>query len=66
LSHSSEKRLFKVIGRPKKEKLARRDGKPLRTGLPTELVKAASWEEWIEEDDEDIRIIDLGETFCQT
>jgi hypothetical protein len=36
-----------------------------KRGLPTELVKAASWEEWIEEDDEDIRIIDLGETFIQ-
>ena len=45
--------------------LARLDGKPLDKALPRQLVKAADWINWIDEDDEDLRIIDLGEAFLQ-
>lgn len=41
----------------------RNDGKPLGKGFPNQIVKAATWDNWIDEDDEDIRVIDLGETF---
>ena len=33
--------------------------------MPTQLVKAAAWDTWIDEDEEDLRIIDFGETFNQ-
>jgi len=56
---------LKVLGAPESEELARLDGKPLDNGLPNQLVKAAGWDEWIDEDDEDLRIIDLGESFLQ-
>lgn len=61
----TESSLFKVLGAPESVELARLDGKPLDKGLPNQLVKAASWDDWIDEDDEDLRIIDLGEAFLQ-
>jgi len=61
----TENEFLKVLGSPELEELARLDGKPLDNGLPNQLVKAAGWDEWIDEDDEDLRIIDLGESFLQ-
>jgi serine/threonine-protein kinase SRPK3 len=61
----TENDFLKVLGVPELEELARLDGKPLDNGLPNQLVKAAGWDEWIDEDDEDLRIIDLGESFLQ-
>ncbi|KAH6839523.1 kinase-like domain-containing protein [Chaetomium sp. MPI-CAGE-AT-0009] len=55
--------LFDVIGRPETEKLVRLDGKPLAPGMPEQLIKKAGWDDWIDEDDEDVRLIDLGEAF---
>jgi serine/threonine-protein kinase SRPK3 len=65
LSQLTEEELFKVLGAPKSEKLARLDGKPLDEGVPNQLVKAAGWVSWIDEDDEDLRIFDLGEAFLK-
>ena len=61
----TENDFLKVLGAPESEELARLDGKPLDNGIPNQLVKAAGWDEWIDEDDEDLRIIDLGESFLQ-
>jgi hypothetical protein len=36
---------------------------PLEDGLPAQLIKAADWTEWIDEDEEDIRLLDFGESF---
>ena len=47
------------------EELARLDGKPLDNSLPKQLVKSADWETWVDEDEEDIRILDFGEAFLQ-
>ena len=63
LSELTEEELFELIGPPKTEELRRRDGKPLDTGLPRQLVMATSWASWIEEDEEDIRILDFGVAF---
>lgn len=44
------------------------DGEALGEGIPNELVKSTEWEGWPDlddEDDEDIRIFDLGEAFSQ-
>ncbi|KAH1634971.1 hypothetical protein KXW24_000798 [Aspergillus fumigatus] len=41
--------------------MVRLDGKPLDTGLPKHMVKAAGWDEWVDEDEEDLLILDLGE-----
>jgi serine/threonine-protein kinase SRPK3 len=65
LSRLTEEELFKVLGAPKSEKLARRNGKPLDEGVPNQLVKVAGWVSWIDEDDEDLRIFDLGEGFLK-
>ncbi|KAK9242163.1 kinase-like domain-protein [Lipomyces tetrasporus] len=65
LSQLTEEKLFEVLGTPELEELARLDGKPLDTRLPKHLVKTTGWDDWIDEDDEDLRIIDFGEAFLQ-
>jgi serine/threonine-protein kinase SRPK3 len=65
LSQLPEKDLFEILGPPESEQLLRLDGQPVDKGLPNQLVRAASWDSWFDEDDEDIRIIDMGETFLQ-
>ena len=45
--------------------MTRRDGEPLDKGVPGQLVKATDWNNWIDEDDEDLRIFDLGEAFLK-
>ena len=55
--------MLEIIGVPKSENLVRRDGKALAPGMPKQLVKATGWDDWIDEDEEDIRLIDLGEAF---
>ncbi|KAN0073455.1 hypothetical protein V8E54_008675 [Elaphomyces granulatus] len=40
--------------------MARLDGKPLGEALPKHLVKTAEWDNWMDEDVED-----LGENFLQ-
>ena len=61
----TEESLFKVLGSPESAELARLDDKPLSKSLPSQLVEAVSWVDWIDEDEEDLRIIDLGEAFLQ-
>ncbi|KAB8205792.1 kinase-like domain-containing protein [Aspergillus parasiticus] len=65
LSHASENETFEVLGTPEIEPLVRVDGAPLQNGLPTRLVKAAEWVEWVDEDDEEFRLLDVGESFLQ-
>ena len=57
--------LFDVLGAPESEELTRLDGKPPEHSLPRQLVKTAGWENWTDEDEEDLRIIDFGEAFLQ-
>ncbi|KIX09757.1 uncharacterized protein Z518_00838 [Rhinocladiella mackenziei CBS 650.93] len=69
LSRLSEEELFEALGTPNPEELTRLDGKPLGQGIPTQLVESALWTGWPlddDEDDENVRIIDLGEAFNQT
>ncbi|POR36997.1 Serine/threonine-protein kinase SRPK [Tolypocladium paradoxum] len=63
LAHLSEERLFNVIGAPQSSMLARVDGGPLCPSFPKQLVKRVAWEDWIDEDEEDIRLLDWGEAF---
>lgn len=65
LSDATEEELFEILGPTEIEPLARMDGTPLENGLPTQLVKAAEWNDWIDEDDEDIRLLDFGESFLR-
>lgn len=65
LMNTTEEQLFEFLGFPEIEALARLDNMPLENGLPKQLVKAAEWVEWIEEDDEDLRLLDFGESFLQ-
>lgn len=57
--------LFEILGVPEFEALARVDVQVLEPGVLKQLVKKAGWVNWIEEDDEDIRLIDFGEAFVQ-
>ena len=63
MSTATEKGLFEVIGAPEPDKLVRRDGKSPGKSLPKHLIPVAEWNYWV--DGEDIRIIDLGESFLQ-
>ena len=68
LSHLSEDELDEALGSSDLEELTRSDGEPLEQGIPTQLVQSALWTGWPldnEEDDENIRLIDLGEAFNQ-
>ncbi|CAG8901418.1 unnamed protein product [Penicillium egyptiacum] len=65
LLNSLDKEFFDVLGFPKIELLARIDGAPLDNGLPTQLVEAAEWVDWTDEDVEDIRLLDFGESFLK-
>lgn len=65
LSNVAEEDLFEVLGLPETEELVRLHGKPLDKGLPKHMVKAAEWDEWVDEDEEDLRVLDLGEAFLQ-
>jgi serine/threonine-protein kinase SRPK3 len=65
LSHLSEEELFEVLGLPESRELVRLDDEPLGEGIPNQLIKSVKWVCWPDEDDEDIRIIDLGEAFVQ-
>ncbi|KAK4237726.1 hypothetical protein C8A03DRAFT_34293 [Achaetomium macrosporum] len=60
----SAKDVFEVIGAPVTEKLARLDGKVLASSLLKQLVKKVGWDEWVDEDEEDVRLIDFGEAFA--
>ncbi|KAH6689921.1 kinase-like domain-containing protein [Leptodontidium sp. MPI-SDFR-AT-0119] len=65
LAHLPQHDIFEVIGLPESENLVRIDGQPLGPGVPKQLVRKADWDNWIDEDDEDIRLIDFGEAFVQ-
>lgn len=56
--------MLEVIGAPKTETLVRRDGETLTPGMPKQLVKKTCWYDWVDEDDEDVRLLDLGEAFA--
>ncbi|KAI9373627.1 kinase-like domain-containing protein [Aspergillus egyptiacus] len=65
LLNTTEEQLFELLGAPEIEPLALLDDMPLDNGLPKQLVKAAEWVDWTVEDDEDIRLLDFGESFLQ-
>ena len=57
--------LLDVTGWPTTETLVRIDGKPVGKEFPKELTEAAIWEDWKDQDKEDLRILDFGESFRQ-
>ncbi|GKZ84221.1 hypothetical protein AnigIFM56816_009542 [Aspergillus niger] len=65
LSYASEKIIFAVFGSPEHEPVTHLDGTPLHKGFPAALFGPVSWEDWLEEFAEELRIFDLGEGFAQ-
>lgn len=63
LADLSKEELFAIIGEPKTAALSYTDMSPLGPELPKQLVGKAPWDSWTDEDEEDIRLIDLGESF---
>lgn len=59
----SEEELLDIIGRPESAALVRIDGGPVGDGMPKQLIGSTGWDEWVDEDEEDIRLIDWGQTF---
>ena len=65
MSQATKEDIFDVLGGPETEELIRLDGKPLKNSLPKQLVKTAGWDNWTDEDEENLRVIDFGEAFLQ-
>lgn len=65
LSKVAKEDLFNVLGLPESEDLARLDGKPLDKSLPKHMIRATEWDEWIDEDVENLRVLDFGEAILQ-
>lgn len=65
LWEDTEEQLFHVLRSPEVVPLVRVDGTPLGNALPSQLVKSAEWYNWIDWEDEDIRLFDFGEGFFQ-
>lgn len=67
MSRLSKEKLFEALGPPQPKEVTQLDGNPPQQGIPTEVVQSAQWTGWPldEDDDEDenIRLIDLGEAF---
>lgn len=63
LSKVTKEKLFEVIGAPSIENVDRIDEQPLADGIPSYLVKSAAWSGWVNEYDEDFRLLDFGESF---
>ena len=61
----TEECLFEVLGSSESAESARLDGTPSSKALLSQSVKAADCVDWIGEDDEDLRIMDLREAFLQ-
>lgn len=61
----SEERLVEIFGPPTTEELRPVDGEPLKASLPKYIVQITLWEDWLEEDHADIRLIDWGEAFSR-
>jgi serine/threonine-protein kinase SRPK3 len=51
------------LNRSSIKKLTYLDGRPFPLGIPEQLVEKTSWDDWIDEDEEDVRIIDFGQAF---
>jgi hypothetical protein len=56
--------MFEIIGAPVTEELSRLDGKALTRSMPKQLLEKVSWAKWVDEDEEDVRLIDFGEAFA--
>lgn len=52
-----------ILGQPKIEYLSTEDGTPLPQGYPAQLVGVAAWIDWFDEDEEELRLINLEESF---
>ncbi|KAI9654945.1 MAG: hypothetical protein M1821_005698 [Bathelium mastoideum] len=63
LTRSSKKEALRIIGLPEWENLVRLDGQAIGRGMPKQLVKTAIWDDWVEEDEEDIKLINFGQAF---
>lgn len=63
LRQESEEEFWRIIGRPVVEDLVREDGQPVEPRFPKHIVRRAEWDLWVDEDEEDIRLIDWGESF---
>lgn len=54
---------MRIIGEPVVETLIREDGQPVEPRFPKHIVRRAEWYKWLDEEQEDIRLIDWGESF---
>lgn len=63
LQSLSEEAFWGVVGRPETVELLAADGSLLSPSLPKQLVRKVNWDSWVDEDEEDLRLVDFGETF---
>ncbi|KAG8422655.1 hypothetical protein J3459_010164 [Metarhizium acridum] len=55
--------LLDIIGHPKTAALVHIHDSPISPSMPKQLVCSVGWDEWVDEDEEGIRLIDWGESF---
>ncbi|KAK2738266.1 hypothetical protein FQN57_007129 [Myotisia sp. PD_48] len=60
LANLSHDDIFKVLGEITTEYLG-----VINNRYPEQLIEAAMWDEWMDDEDEDIRVLDFGESFRQ-
>jgi serine/threonine-protein kinase SRPK3 len=65
LSNMTKESLFEILGTPFTEELTRIDGMPIVDGIPKYLVRNASWDGWVNDDKDNLRLLDFGEYFVQ-
>ncbi|KAM3542192.1 hypothetical protein ARSEF1564_004859 [Beauveria bassiana] len=63
LASLSEQALLDVIGLPEPAELLNADGSAPVPHLPRQLVGTARWDDWTDECEEDICLVDFGESF---
>ena len=63
LARLSKDALFNIVGRPEWTNLSPIDGTLLCQSFPRQIVRKAGWDDWTDEDEEDIRLIDWGQAF---
>jgi serine/threonine-protein kinase SRPK3 len=56
------KKIFDILGKPETCSLKHIDGSSLSPEKPTQIVQTPRWN-WVDEDEEDFRLIDFGEAF---
>ncbi|KAJ3479680.1 hypothetical protein NLG97_g8260 [Lecanicillium saksenae] len=63
LAGASDETLLEAVGELETTTLLCADGAPTSAHMPSQLVRAATWDNWVDEDEEDVCFVDFGSSF---